>query len=111
MPLFEWRMSSARKSPVNWFGFMQPPDLVPKSQSLASIPRRADLLSSLSMIVRYSFRRLELPVTRPVKRRNKVPSISAASNSIRAEISCASNFGWSRLNVTTAWVSSADELA
>jgi cytochrome b561 len=34
MPLSGWMMSSARGFPVSWFGFIQLPDLVPKSKPL-----------------------------------------------------------------------------
>jgi cytochrome b561 len=34
MPLSGWVMSSARGFPVSWFGFIQLPDLVPKSKPL-----------------------------------------------------------------------------
>jgi cytochrome b561 len=34
MPLTGWMMSSARGFPVSWFGFIQLPDLVPKSKPL-----------------------------------------------------------------------------
>lgn len=34
MPLSGWLMSSARGFPVSWFGLVQIPDLVPKSQPL-----------------------------------------------------------------------------
>lgn len=34
MPLSGWTMSSARGFPVSWFGFLQLPDLVPKSRPL-----------------------------------------------------------------------------
>jgi cytochrome b561 len=34
MPLSGWMMSSARGFPVSWFGFLQLPDLVPKSKPL-----------------------------------------------------------------------------
>jgi cytochrome b561 len=34
MPLSGWTMSSARGFPVSWFGFIQLPDLVPKSKPL-----------------------------------------------------------------------------
>lgn len=34
LPLSGWMMSSARGFPVSWFGFIQLPDLVPKSKSL-----------------------------------------------------------------------------
>ncbi|HXR88754.1 MAG TPA: cytochrome b [Steroidobacteraceae bacterium] len=34
MPLSGWLMSSARGFPVSWFGVLQLPDLVPKSQPL-----------------------------------------------------------------------------
>ena len=34
MPLSGWIMSSARGFPVSWFGFIQLPDLVPKSKPL-----------------------------------------------------------------------------
>jgi cytochrome b561 len=34
MPLSGWMMSSARGFPVSWFGFIQLPDLVPRSKPL-----------------------------------------------------------------------------
>ena len=34
IPLSGWTMSSARGFPVSWFGFLQLPDLVPKSRPL-----------------------------------------------------------------------------
>jgi cytochrome b561 len=34
MPLTGWMMTSARGFPVSWFGFLQLPDFVPKSDSL-----------------------------------------------------------------------------
>ncbi len=34
MPLSGWTLSSARGFPVSWFGFLQLPDLVPKSRPL-----------------------------------------------------------------------------
>jgi cytochrome b561 len=34
LPLSGWMMSSARGFPVSWFGFIQLPDLVPKSKPL-----------------------------------------------------------------------------
>ncbi|HEY8051559.1 MAG: cytochrome b [Steroidobacterales bacterium] len=37
MPLSGWMMSSARGFPVSWFGFIQLPDLVPKSKPLYEV--------------------------------------------------------------------------
>jgi len=46
MPLSGWMMSSARGFPVSWFGLIQLPDLVPKSQPLYdALLRTHDLLA------------------------------------------------------------------
>jgi cytochrome b561 len=46
MPVSGWLMSSARGFPVSWFGFVQLPDLVPKSQPVyEAMLRTHDMLS------------------------------------------------------------------
>jgi len=53
MPLSGWTMSSARGFPVSWFGFLQLPDLVPKSKPLyeALLTTHATLACVLGAVV------------------------------------------------------------
>lgn len=53
MPLSGWTMSSARGFPVSWFGFLQLPNLVPKSKPLynALLDTHATLACALGVVV------------------------------------------------------------